>query len=65
MESQHQDLLHYLFVYSSFCLFVQIVNGVQFLNVTCLFLSSAYLASASSPSPVIVIVPLTSMNPSL
>ena len=36
-------------------------NGAQFLNVTPLFRSCALLAAALSPSPVIVIVFLTSM----
>ena len=44
-----------------FVLLMNLVNGAQFLNVTPLFLSSARLAAASSPAPVIVIVPLTSM----
>ena len=40
---------------------MHLVNGAQFLNVTFLSLSSACLAAASSPAPVIVIVPFTSM----
>ena len=44
-----------------FILLMHLVNGAQFLNITPLFLSSARLAAASSPAPVIVIVPLTSM----
>ena len=44
-----------------FILLMHLVNSAQFLNVTPLFLSSARLAAASSPVPVIVIVPLTSM----
>ena len=44
-----------------FILLMHLVNGAQFLNVTPLFLSSAHLTAASSPAPVIVIVPLTSM----
>ena len=44
---------------------MQSVNGAQFLNITHLFFSSACLAAASSPSPVIVIVPLTSVYASL
>ena len=40
---------------------LQLVNGTQFLNITPLFLSSACLAAASFPAPVIVIHPLTSM----
>ena len=40
---------------------MHLVNGVQFLNITPLFLSSAYLAAALSPASVIVTVPLTSM----
>ena len=35
------------------------VSGAQFLNTTPLSLSSACLAAASSPAPVIVIFPLT------
>ena len=38
---------------------IQLVNGAQFLNTTPLSLSSACQAAASSPAPVIVIVPLT------
>ena len=38
---------------------LQLVNGGQFLNITPLFLSSDCLAEASSPAPVISIVPLT------
>ena len=44
-----------------FILLMHLVNGTQFLNVTPLFLSSAHLAAASSPAPVIVIVHFTSM----
>ena len=40
---------------------MQLVNGVQFLNATPLSLSSACLAAASAPAPVIAIVPLTRM----
>ena len=42
-----------------FILLMHLVNGAQFLNVTPLSLSSA--RSAAALSPVIVIVPLTSM----
>ena len=38
---------------------IQLVNGAQFLNITTLSLSSACLAAASAPAPVIVIFPLT------
>ena len=38
---------------------MQLMNGAQFLNVTPSSLSSACLASASSPAPVIVIFPIT------
>ena len=38
---------------------MQFANGAQFLNATPLSLSSASLAAASDPSPVIAIVPLT------
>ena len=44
-----------------FILLMHLVNGAQFLNVTSLSLSSACLAAAASPAPVIVIVPLTSI----
>ena len=44
---------------------LQVLNGAQFLNITPLFLSSACLAAASSPAPVIVILPLTSIYASL
>ena len=44
-----------------FILLMHLVNGAQFLNVTPLSLSSARLAAPSSPAPVIVILPLTSM----
>ena len=44
---------------------LQLINGTQFLNVTPLFFSSACLAAASVPAPLIVIVPLTSMYASL
>ena len=44
---------------------VQLVNGAQFLNDTPLSLSSACLAAALSPAPVIVIFPLTRMHASL
>ena len=39
---------------------IQLVNGAQFLS-----LSSAYIAAASSPSPVIVIFPVTRIYASL
>ena len=44
---------------------MQLVNGAQFLNATPLSLSSACLAAASSPAPVIVISPLTRIYVSL
>ena len=44
---------------------LQLINGVQFLNITPLLFSSACLASALSPAPVIVILPLKSMYTSL
>ena len=44
-----------------FILLMHLVNGAQFLNVTPLSLSSACLAAASSPAPVIFIAPFTSM----
>ena len=36
---------------------IQLVKGAQFLNTMPLSLSSACLAAASSPAPVILIVP--------
>ena len=44
-----------------FILLIHLVNGAQFLNVIPLFLSSARLAAALSPAPVIVIVTFTSI----
>ena len=44
-----------------FIMFMHLTNGAQFLNVTPLSLSSACLAAAASPAPVIVIVPFTIM----
>ena len=44
---------------------MQPVNGAQFLNITCLFLSSACLAAASGSTRVIIVVSLTSMYASL
>ena len=44
-----------------FILLLHLVSGAQFLNVTPLSLSSALSAAASAPSPVIVIVPFTSI----
>ena len=44
-----------------FILRMHLVNGAQSLNITPLFLSSNRFASSSSLSPVIVIVPFTSM----
>ena len=44
-----------------FILLMHLVNRAQFLNVTPLSLSSAYLSPALSPSPVIVIVSFTSI----
>ena len=46
-----------------FILLMHLVNGAQFLNVTPVSLSSARSAAALSPSPVIVMVPFTSMVP--
>ena len=40
---------------------MHLVNGALFLNITLLSLSSACLASALAPAPVIVIAPFTSM----
>ena len=44
---------------------MQLVNGAQYLNATTLSLSSACLAAALSPAPVIVIFPLTRIYASL
>ena len=44
---------------------IQLVNGTQFLHATPLSLSSACLAAASGPAPVIVIFPLTRIYASL
>ena len=41
------------------------VSGTPFLNITPLFLSFARFAASSSPSPLIVIVPLTNIYASL
>ena len=41
----------------SFISLLQLINGAHFLNTTPLFPSSACLAAASSPAPVIVILP--------
>ena len=41
---------------------MQSVNSAQFLDITSLFLSSAAFAASSTPYPVTVIVPLTSMH---
>ena len=41
---------------------MQLVKAAQFLNPTPLSLSSACLAAASAPAPLIVIVPLTRMH---
>ena len=44
---------------------IQLVKGAQFLNATPLSLSSACLAVASAPAPVIVILRLTKRYASL
>ena len=44
---------------------IQSVNGAQFLNITLLFLLFNRLAASSTPAPVIVIVPGTSIYASL
>ena len=41
------------------------MNGAQYLNATPLSLSSACLAAASSPGPVIAMFPLTNIYASL
>ena len=48
-----------------FILMIQSVNDTQFLNVTCLFILSAFLSAGSAPVPVIDIVLFTSMCTSL
>ena len=56
------------FALSTCVLFIslmQLVNGTQFLNAKPLSLSSAFLAAASAPSPVIVIFPLRKIYASL
>ena len=42
-----------------------VIEWLQFLNITPLFLSSNRFATSSTPDPAIVIVPLTSMSASL
>ena len=54
-----------LSIYVLFISLIQLVNGAQFLNITSLSLSSACLAPALSPTPLIVILSLTSMYSSL
>ena len=44
---------------------LQLVNGAQFLNIPPLYLSSNLLTAASSFTPVVAILPLTSMYASL
>ena len=44
-----------------FILLMHLINGAQFLNLTPFFLSSNRFAASSSPAPVTVTVPLTSM----
>ena len=44
---------------------MKLVKGAQFLNATPFSLSSAHLAAASAPLPLIVIVPLTRIYASL
>ena len=44
---------------------IQLIKGAQFLNDTPLSLSSACLAAASAPTPLIAIVPLTRIYASL
>ena len=54
-----------LYISILFISLLQLINGGKFLNITPLFLSSAGLAAASSSTPLIVILPLTSMYASL
>ena len=44
---------------------MQLVNGAQFLNITPFFPLSVLFALSSSPAPVIVIFPLTSIYAAL
>ena len=44
---------------------LKLINRAKLLNITPLFLSSACCAASSAPSPVLVILPLTSMYTSL
>ena len=44
---------------------MQSMNGAQFLIITPLFPSSNHFALSSSPTPSVVIVPLTSLYASL
>ena len=54
-----------LSIYVLFISLIQLIKGAQFLNFTPLSLSSACLAAASAPLPLIVIVPLTRIHASL
>ena len=54
-----------LSIFTLFISLLQLVNGAQFLNITPLFLSFVCLVAASSPTPVIIILPLTSIYASL
>ena len=52
-------------IWVSYISFIQSVNGVQFLNVVCLFLFPVCFASSSAPAPAIFMVPFTRMYASL
>ena len=54
-----------LIIYVLFISFMQLVNGVQFLNITPSFLSCASIAVVLSSGPVIFILPLANMYASL
>ena len=54
-----------LFTCVLFILVMQLMNGAQFLNATPLSLSSACIAAALYPAPVIVIFPFTRIYASL
>ena len=50
---------------ASFILLIQLVNGAQFLKITCLLFLSAAIAAASFPCPTTVKFLLTSLYASL
>lgn len=54
-----------LIIHTLFISAIHFLNGVPFLNITALFLTSRRFAASSTPSSVIIIVPLTSSYVSL